>query len=128
MGLMAAKTGLTFPMGTFDASAAGVEKYKTPNGVGPKIGTLSYLAMKEAEFRVVVGSDSSGVVRLKADSELLGEFQFVGDSAGSVVVDLASVQGQTRLEMSVEVTTAGSGTGNVQGFVDIDQPPVINGC
>jgi hypothetical protein len=42
---------------------------------------------------------------------------------------LTDVQGQTRLQFVVDVTVAGTGTGEVHGSIDVDQPAIaMTGC
>lgn len=124
----ASRAGMPFFKGTFDASTVANDAYKTPAGLGPKLGSLSWLPYKEAEVRVQVTTDAVGTVRVMAGDTVLASAPFNGNLATALEVDLAVVQGQTRLELAIDVETAGTGTGTVEAILDVDQPAIMSGC
>ena len=126
---VAAKTGLFMGTGSFDASATANDAYSTPSTFAPKLGALAYLIYKEAEARILVNTDAQGVVRVMANGAELGRLNFTGTTAGRVALDLADIQGQTALKFVVDVDVAGTGTGSVEGAIDVDQPAVaLSSC
>ena len=129
MGMrIAAKTGLFMGIGSFDATATGTA-YTTPAAFAPRIGSLSYMAWKEAEARIQVDTDAVGVVKIMAGTAELGSLEFSGPKADRVPLDLMDVQGQTPLTFVVELTTVGTGEGTVAGSIDIEQPgAILAGC
>ena len=126
---LAAKTGLWMGRGSFDASAAATDVFSTPTGFAPVLGSLSYMIYKEAKARIQVTTDAEGVVRVMANGTELERLTFSGNTMAAIPLDLTDVQGQTALKFEVDITVAGTGTGTVEGSIDIDQPgAVLVGC
>lgn len=124
---LADKCSLEFCPGvSFDASTTGV-KHTTPNAMRQTLGPLSAIVYKRANFRVYNDSDAS----IEATLDGSGNLATVSVAAGSsqtVEVDLGAVGGSEALSVSANVTTAGTGTGQLFARLDIEQPLVVGGC
>lgn len=110
-----------------DASTTGV-KFTTPEGYAHRLGVLQAIRYKRAVFLAFNDSDAAVSVRLMAGAALVDSLTVAGGAAVNKEIDLANISGSAALTVEVEITTAGSGTGNVMARLDIEQPLQVSTC
>ena len=123
---LAAKTAFHFIARAFAADALAVA-HTTPAAMAHTLGPLAAVAYKRAVFHAENISDADVTVTLKGAGSALGAVDLAAGAAGSVEVDVGGLEGSNALTVEVEVTTAGTGTGDVFAFVDVEQP-LVDGC
>ena len=118
--MLSQKVSLHFGKYTADLSAV-AEISPVPVAMRPTIGVVAGSSYKRGYFSFHVGNAgaAAGEVKLMNGSELLGAGS-LADGSGTVEVDLAAVQGQTKLEILVDVTTIGNATAELQARLDIE--------
>lgn len=124
---LANKVSLEFLAGvSFDASTIGVN-HTTPASMRHTLGPLAAITYKQAFFRVYNDSDAAIEATLDGLENIITVSVAAGASA-SVEVDVGKLTGSEAISASANVTTAGSGTGNLYARLDIEQPLVVSGC
>lgn len=124
--ILAAKNSLSFGVFSVDTSTTG-QKSIVPVEARPNIGPLAFLAYKTGELRYSVTGVGAlvGTISVKAGTTVLGTADINGNGGGRFTVDLAVLQGQERLELQIDVTTAGAATAQVWAALDVEQPVVM---
>lgn len=122
------KTSLSLGSHVVDLSTIGTKVFVPTTG-RPTLGALALYSYKTAVVRYVIENPGafSGMVKIRANNEELPQAVratsvIVGDDrqSGEIEVDLTLLQGQSRIEMVVEVATAGSAAARVWASMDIE--------
>lgn len=127
---MALANKVVFPfMGSvnFSMTAAAVV-FNTPGAFSHKLGVLQAIQYKTAVFKAMAVTDGAVTVRLKEGANVVSTMVLTGNASNSVDVDLGGISGAAQLTVEVEVTTVGTGTGDVYAFLDVEQPLQVSTC
>ena len=111
----------------FDAATTGV-KFTTPNAFAHKFGVLQAIQYKRATAKVFNQSDATVSVTFKHGAVELATFAMAANASSIQEIDLGGISGAANITMAVEVTTAGTGTGSVFAFIDVEQPLQVSTC
>jgi hypothetical protein len=123
---LAAKTVLPISNGVMiDVASTGV-KHTTPGATAATLGPLAAVRYKTAVYKAHNASDAAVQVTLKLGTEDLAVFSLAAGGATAQAVSIDTVNGEQTITAVMEVTTAGTGTGQVFSFLDIEQPIVVS--
>jgi len=125
------------PVATADATATGVQ-HTTDTAWAVKLGSLAAWTIKTCQWKYKVALNQAtaagaATLNLKAGGTVVGTVAVdltAGDAVGVVEIDLAGIEGQTRIVMELDVTTAAdAGTvAEIAGALDIETPLIVSGC
>jgi hypothetical protein len=127
MSTLANKAAFSFISSAFDVTATGAA-YSTPPAIGHRLGVLQAIKYKTARFAAANNSDAAITVTLKAGEGDVASLTLAPGAAASTEVDVYGISGAANLTISVNVDTVGTGTGQVQALLDIEQPVIVSGC
>lgn len=127
MSTLANKVAFSFISTVFDVTATG-EAYTTPPAIGHRLGVLQAIKYKTARFAAANHSDAAVTVTLKAGAGDVASLTLTPGAAASTEVDVYGISGAANLTISANVDAVGTGTGQVQAVLDVEQPVIVSGC
>lgn len=116
-------------LGTFTVDLSEVAEVEAvPPKMRATLGPLAAINYKTAKFRYHFenAGAATGTVTLFAGSTEIGSGT-LDDGSGAIEVDLAAVQGQSELAVTVDVTSAGNADARFTGRLDVEQP-IVTSC
>jgi hypothetical protein len=137
MGALSGKTEFNFepnmPFGE------GVALTQTPADMAPTMGPLARLIFKPARIQYCIRLSASSATGAATFKLLAGATEIYSEELGlsgetlitnEIEVDLSTVQGQQKLSIVLDVTTAmeSGTTGTISANLAVENPTIIVGC